>query len=54
MYKLIYYQKKPDGTLFNGTIVPGFGSAPSGVCYAAKKRLSNSTHRLGVLKVEKI
>lgn len=54
MYKLVYYQKRADGSLFNGTIVQGFASAPYGVCNAAKKRLKNTTHRLGVLKCEKI
>jgi len=54
MYKLVYYLKRPDGSLFNGTIVAGYACAPRGVCEGHKKQIKHTTHRCGVLKVEKI
>jgi len=54
MCKLVYYQKRADGTLYNGTIVPGYHCAPRAVCNSHKNSIKNTTHRLGVLKVEKV
>lgn len=54
MYKLMYYQKRPDGTLFNGTVVAGYECAPYGVCNGRKNIIKHTTHRLGVLKIEKV
>jgi hypothetical protein len=54
MYKLVYYLKRPDGSLFNGTIVSGCACAPYGVCAAKKTEVKNTTHRSGALKIEKI
>lgn len=54
MYRLVYYLKRADGSLYNGTIVAGYAYAPRGVCEGHKKHIKHTTHRFGVLKVEKI
>lgn len=54
MYKLIYYQRDTNGKLVNGQIVAGYNYATRAACNAQKFRIKNTTHRMGVLKIEKL